>query len=133
MTKARGDERSQPIVAAVVDEVNRAHASGVQEVVLAGVHLGGYGDIGCDLKTLVEQVLAQTAVPRGAPGVAGTRGTGGRLLVAVRQSATDASAPAAAERCRQRAAPDVAALPQRRLPGTGAAGASGGARVRDHH
>ena len=64
VTKARGDERSQPI-AAVVDEVNRAHAAGAQEVVLAGVHLGGYGsDIGCDLKTLVEQVLAQTAVPR---------------------------------------------------------------------
>jgi len=64
VTKARGDERSQS-VAAVVDEVNRAHASGIQEVVLAGVHLGGYGsDIGCDLTTLIEAVLSQTAVPR---------------------------------------------------------------------
>ncbi len=64
VTKARGDERSRAI-ADVVDEVNVLHASGVQEVVLAGVHLGGYGsDLGCDLKTLVEAVLRETDIPR---------------------------------------------------------------------
>ncbi len=39
--------------------------SGIQEVVLAGVHLGGYGsDIGSDLKALVEAVLQDTTIPR---------------------------------------------------------------------
>jgi threonylcarbamoyladenosine tRNA methylthiotransferase MtaB len=64
VTKARGEERSRP-VAEVVDEVRRAHADGVQEAVLAGVHLGGYGsDIDSDLKALVEAVLHDTDIPR---------------------------------------------------------------------
>ncbi|MCG6966175.1 MAG: tRNA (N(6)-L-threonylcarbamoyladenosine(37)-C(2))-methylthiotransferase MtaB [Chromatiaceae bacterium] len=64
VTKARGDERSRP-VAEVVDEVNRVHADGVQEIVLAGVHLGGYGsDVNSDLRALVETVLAGTSIPR---------------------------------------------------------------------
>jgi len=64
VTKARGEERSRTIDD-VVDEVRRLHAEGVQEVVLAGVHLGGYGsDNGRDLSTLIQAVLSDTAIPR---------------------------------------------------------------------
>ena len=64
VTTARGEERSRAINE-VVEEVHRIHAGGIQEVVLAGVHLGGYGnDIGSDLKTLIEAVLKRTSVPR---------------------------------------------------------------------
>ena len=64
VTKARGDERSRP-VGEVVDEVNRIHAEGTQEVVLTGVHLGGYGgDHAADLPTLVRTLLADTDIPR---------------------------------------------------------------------
>jgi len=64
VTLARGEERSRP-ADEVVAEINRLHAEGVQEAVLAGVHLGGYGsDIASSLTALVQQVLAQTAIPR---------------------------------------------------------------------
>jgi threonylcarbamoyladenosine tRNA methylthiotransferase MtaB len=64
VTRARGEERSRP-VDEVVEEVARVHASGIQEVVLAGVHLGGYGsDTGGDLAGLVRAVLERTAIPR---------------------------------------------------------------------
>ena len=64
VTRARGDERSRPI-GEIVDEINRHHAGGVNEVVLAGVHLGGYGsDRNTDLRELVTAVLADTDVPR---------------------------------------------------------------------
>jgi threonylcarbamoyladenosine tRNA methylthiotransferase MtaB len=64
VTRARGEERSRPIDE-VVDEVRRAQQSGIHEVVLAGVHLGGYGsDIASDLKALVEAVLDQTSIAR---------------------------------------------------------------------
>ena len=64
VTLARGEERSRP-VAEIVDEINRLHAEGVQEVVLAGVHLGGYGsDSGGSLTALVRAVLRDTEVPR---------------------------------------------------------------------
>ena len=64
VTKARGDERSRTITD-VVDEVRRVHAEGVNEVVLAGVHLGGYGsDLGTDLVALVTALLAETDIPR---------------------------------------------------------------------
>ncbi len=64
VTKARGDERSHPITS-IVEEVNRRHAEGVNEVVLAGVHLGGYGsDIKSDLSELIHTVLAETRIPR---------------------------------------------------------------------
>ena len=53
------------MVADVVDEVNRVHAAGVNEVVLAGVHLGGYGsDLQTDLAELVETLLRETDIPR---------------------------------------------------------------------
>ncbi|MEM7378382.1 MAG: tRNA (N(6)-L-threonylcarbamoyladenosine(37)-C(2))-methylthiotransferase MtaB [Pseudomonadota bacterium] len=64
VTTARGEERSRPI-AEVVDEINRLAALGIQEAVLTGVHVGGYGsDLGCHLSDLVEAILADTALPR---------------------------------------------------------------------
>ncbi|HEB95947.1 MAG TPA: tRNA (N(6)-L-threonylcarbamoyladenosine(37)-C(2))-methylthiotransferase MtaB, partial [Sedimenticola thiotaurini] len=64
VTLARGEERSRP-PAEVVAEIDRLHAAGVQEAVLTGVHLGGYGsDIGSDLGELVRQVLERTGIPR---------------------------------------------------------------------
>ncbi len=69
-TRARGDERSRP-VAEVVGAVNRLARTGVQEVVLAGVHLGGYGSdlgddpgTGEDLTSLLGAILADTDMPR---------------------------------------------------------------------
>jgi threonylcarbamoyladenosine tRNA methylthiotransferase MtaB len=64
VTLARGEERSRPI-AEVVEEINRLNADGVKEVVLTGVHLGGYGsDIGSNLRDLIGTLLAETDVPR---------------------------------------------------------------------
>ena len=64
VTIARGEERSRT-VEEVVAEVRALEASGVAEVVLCGVHLGGYGaDLGLDLTSLVERVLRATRVPR---------------------------------------------------------------------
>jgi threonylcarbamoyladenosine tRNA methylthiotransferase MtaB len=64
VTLARGEERSRP-PAEVVEEVNRLHSEGIQEVVLTGVHLGGYGsDHGNDLHELIQRVLADTELPR---------------------------------------------------------------------
>lgn len=64
VTLARGDEHSRPIDE-VVDEINTLYAGGIREVVLAGVHLGGYGsDLGLGLADLVRAVLQQTVVPR---------------------------------------------------------------------
>lgn len=65
-TLARGAERSRPI-AEVVAQVNRLAASGIREIVLTGVHLGGYGsDLGpaLDLADLIHALLVATAVPR---------------------------------------------------------------------
>jgi threonylcarbamoyladenosine tRNA methylthiotransferase MtaB len=64
VTIARGQERSRAI-ADVVAEINAVAATGHTEVVLTGVHLGGYGsDLGTSLRELVEAVLADTDVPR---------------------------------------------------------------------
>ena len=64
VTLARGEERSRP-VNEVIDEINRLHAEGIQEVVLTGVHLGGYGsDNGSNLYQLISRVLAETDIPR---------------------------------------------------------------------
>ncbi len=64
VTVARGRERSRPI-ADVVAEIRELHAAGYQEVVLTGVHLGGYGhDQGSDLQALVHAILQDTDVPR---------------------------------------------------------------------
>lgn len=64
VTVARGEERSRT-KAEIVDEINSLHEQGVQEAVLTGVHLGGYGsDTGSNLGELVHAVLEHTSIPR---------------------------------------------------------------------
>lgn len=64
VTIARGDEASVT-PEQVVDQINSAHAQGIQEVVLTGVHLGGYGsDIGSNLVELLKIILKHTDIPR---------------------------------------------------------------------
>ncbi len=64
VTIARGEERSRT-VEEVVAEVRGLEDAGMAEVVLCGVHLGGYGsDLGLDLSTLVRRLLRATSVPR---------------------------------------------------------------------
>lgn len=64
VTMARGEEQSRPLND-IIDEVNQLHQQGVQEIVLTGVHVGGYGsDIQSNLKELVTQLLQQTDIPR---------------------------------------------------------------------
>jgi threonylcarbamoyladenosine tRNA methylthiotransferase MtaB len=65
ITLARGEERSRP-VAEVVAQARALTAAGVDEIVLTGVHLGGYGsDLpGADLIGLVRSVLGETEVRR---------------------------------------------------------------------
>ncbi len=64
VTVARGDERSLPI-AELVNQVNDIHAQGIHEIVLTGVHVGGYGsDLGSSLYELVQALLQQTDIPR---------------------------------------------------------------------
>ena len=63
-TLARGEERSRPIEE-VVELVDRLAESGVREVLLTGVHLGGYGsDQSTDLAALLRALLAYTRMPR---------------------------------------------------------------------
>ncbi len=64
VTVARGDERSRS-EADIIQEINQLHQQGIQEVVLTGVHVGGYGsDIGSSLFTLVQTILRETDIPR---------------------------------------------------------------------
>ncbi len=64
VTVARGEESSRP-VQAVIDEINALHRQGITEVILTGVHLGGYGsDLGNNLSDLIKAILAQTDIPR---------------------------------------------------------------------
>jgi len=64
VTVARGEERSRP-TEEIVAEINRLHAQGIQEAVLTGVHLGGYGsDTGSSLSGLIRAILERTAIPR---------------------------------------------------------------------
>ena len=64
ITLARGEERSRS-VAEVVQEINDLHVSGVNEAVLTGVHVGGYGsDIDSSLIELVTALLSDTDLPR---------------------------------------------------------------------
>ncbi len=63
VTTARGEERSRPM-GEIVEEINRYHQEGVQEAVLTGVHIGGYGnDLDSDLYQLLERVLSDTDIP----------------------------------------------------------------------
>ena len=64
VTVARGDEVSRP-VQAVIDEINALHKQGITEVILTGVHLGGYGsDLGNNLSDLIKAILSETDIPR---------------------------------------------------------------------
>lgn len=64
VTVARGDERSRN-EAEIISEINALHYQGIQEIVLTGVHVGGYGsDIGSSLYTLVQAILRETDIPR---------------------------------------------------------------------
>ncbi len=64
VTHARGNEVSRP-VAEIIKELNFLHSQGVQEAVLTGVHVGGYGsDLDSSLFELVTIILADTDIPR---------------------------------------------------------------------
>jgi threonylcarbamoyladenosine tRNA methylthiotransferase MtaB len=64
VTVARGEERSRPI-AEVVEEINNLHQQGINEAIITGVHLGGYGsDIDSHLVALIQAILQQTSIPR---------------------------------------------------------------------
>ena len=64
VTVARGAERSRSIQD-IVEEVRDLQSSGVQEIVLTGVHVGGYGsDLDSNLVTLVNALLDHTDMPR---------------------------------------------------------------------
>jgi len=64
VTVARGEERSRSI-ADLVAEVQRLTTNDVKEVVLTGVHVGGYGsDLDTDLSTLVQALLNDTDIQR---------------------------------------------------------------------
>lgn len=61
---ARGRERSRPRQE-IIAEIKALVAAGCKEVVLTGVHIGGYGrDLGTGLGQLVEDVLTETTLPR---------------------------------------------------------------------
>lgn len=64
VTVARGEERSRSIEE-VVQEVRQRQDEGYEELVLTGIHIGGYGhDHGTTLASLLEAVLARTTIPR---------------------------------------------------------------------
>ncbi len=64
VTVARGEERSRA-VQEVVDEINALHRQNINEIILTGVHLGGYGsDLDSNLTDLIKAMLSQTDVPR---------------------------------------------------------------------
>jgi threonylcarbamoyladenosine tRNA methylthiotransferase MtaB len=68
VTALRGDSRSRPL-ADVVAEVRQAVLTGVQEIVLTGVHLGAWGrdlpgNAAVTLYELVAALLEQTAIAR---------------------------------------------------------------------
>ncbi len=64
VTIARGAERSRP-AKEILNEVNDLARRGVKEVVLTGVHIGGYGeDRDTDLFRLVRGLLSDTDIAR---------------------------------------------------------------------
>jgi threonylcarbamoyladenosine tRNA methylthiotransferase MtaB len=65
-TLARGASRSRP-KSDVLEEIRAAQASGTQEVVLTGVHLGSWGQDfspALHLRHLIQAILTETDVPR---------------------------------------------------------------------
>lgn len=64
VTVARGEEKSRAI-ADIVEEVNALHQQGIDEFILTGVHLGGYGsDTGQKLPDLINAIISETDIPR---------------------------------------------------------------------
>ena len=64
VTVARGEERSRSL-AEIVQQVNELQQQGIQEIVLTGVHVGGYGsDNDSSLYELVDTLLKDTDMPR---------------------------------------------------------------------
>tara|TARA_Y100001935_G_scaffold223408_1_gene198812 strand:- start:43585 stop:44874 length:1290 start_codon:yes stop_codon:yes gene_type:complete len=64
VTIARGKEVSRP-EKQIIQQINTLHLEGKKEVVLTGVHLGGYGsDIGTSLTSLIKKILEETNIPR---------------------------------------------------------------------
>jgi len=64
VTIARGAEQSRS-VASIIEEINTLHQQGIKEIILTGVHLGGYGsDINSHLAELLSCILAHTDMPR---------------------------------------------------------------------
>ncbi len=64
VTIARGEEQSRP-VKTIIDEINHLAEQGIKEIILTGVHLGGYGsDINSHLSELLQTILAETDIPR---------------------------------------------------------------------
>ncbi len=64
VTVARGEEISRSLTD-VIAEINALHAQGINEVILTGVHLGGYGsDNGENIVSLIQAILTQTEIPR---------------------------------------------------------------------
>ena len=64
VTVARGEESSRT-VQAIIDEINTLHSQGINEAIITGVHLGGYGsDIDSNLVELITEILAKTKIPR---------------------------------------------------------------------
>ncbi|TDJ28491.1 MAG: tRNA (N(6)-L-threonylcarbamoyladenosine(37)-C(2))-methylthiotransferase MtaB [Gammaproteobacteria bacterium] len=64
VTIARGAERSRSIDEIII-EIKELHRQGIQEIVITGVHVGGYGsDTGSSLYVLLSEILARTEMPR---------------------------------------------------------------------
>ncbi len=64
VTIARGDERSRT-TKEIINEINYYHSQGVQEIVLTGVHVGGFGsDINSNLYDLIKTIISETDMPR---------------------------------------------------------------------
>ena len=64
VTLARGEEQSRS-TQDIVTEINQLHQQGINEVVLTGVHVGGYGsDRDTSLYKLIRDILDYTDLPR---------------------------------------------------------------------
>jgi threonylcarbamoyladenosine tRNA methylthiotransferase MtaB len=64
VTLARGEEHSRSI-ADIIADIQRFHEQGINEAVLTGVHVGGYGsDTGSSLFELIKAILNDTDIPR---------------------------------------------------------------------
>jgi len=64
VTVARGDERSREMKD-IITQVNTLQHQGIKEVVLTGVHVGGYGsDLGSNLYSLIQAILSDTDIER---------------------------------------------------------------------